>query len=268
MLSSHESQHSPQLQQLLQHPQLWRARQQASRPQRGQPTGYAALDATLAAGGWPQNGLMELLAAHPGSGELRLLAPLLARLSQEQRWLLWVDPPHLPYAPTLAAWGIDISRVLLVHTQARHDALWTLEQALQSGTCSMALGWLDESRLDAPRLRRLQIAARQGNTLAALFRPTEAARQPSMAGLRLALQADASGNPDQLQLDVLKQPGGWPGRQLSLRLTPALQALPQAELQARLQGWQPKKASAPSPSRRPPLAGGERLPRPAYAGLA
>ncbi len=201
--------------------QLWRARQlDLPRPE-SQPTGYQALDQTLAAGGWPRQGLVELLLPRPGIGELRLLAPALAKLSQQSRWLLWVNPPQLPYAPALAAMGIDISKILMVHTKQHQDALWTLEQALKSGTCAAALGWLDERQLDNSRLRRLQLAARQGDALVWLCRPDNAANQASMAALRLRLGKAATAT-DSLQLTVLKQPGGWAGAQLQLELQPAL----------------------------------------------
>ena len=37
------------------------------------PTGFAALDAQLPGGGWPRQGLTELLADEPGIGELGLI---------------------------------------------------------------------------------------------------------------------------------------------------------------------------------------------------
>jgi protein ImuA len=41
-------------------------------------TGYASLSAELPSGGWPLGALIELLPAHSGIGELRLLQPALA----------------------------------------------------------------------------------------------------------------------------------------------------------------------------------------------
>ena len=46
-----------------------------------------------------------------------------------------------------------------------------MEQALKSGTCSALLGWLDPRHVTPQVLRRLQLAARSGGTLAFLFRP-------------------------------------------------------------------------------------------------
>ena len=44
-----------------------------------QPSGYAALDAALPGGGWPEAALVEVLLAADGLGELSLLLPTLAR---------------------------------------------------------------------------------------------------------------------------------------------------------------------------------------------
>ncbi|NJN53247.1 MAG: translesion DNA synthesis-associated protein ImuA [Gammaproteobacteria bacterium] len=137
---------------------------------------------------------MELLLDQLGIGELRLLTPALTALSEEARWLAWINPPHIPYAPALSALGIDVGKVLLVHPQQHQDALWSVERTLRSGTCSAVMAWLDESRLRAPEIRRLKLAAREGNTLAVLFRPLAAAAQPSMAELRLGLTVTGTVN--------------------------------------------------------------------------
>ena len=86
--------------------------------------------------------------------------PALAALCGEQHeggWLAWVSPPYQPYAPALAACGIDIDRVLVVRSG---PAAWVMEQALRSGSCSAVLGWVNA--IDMSSLRRLQLAAEQG----------------------------------------------------------------------------------------------------------
>jgi hypothetical protein len=236
---------SGEIQQLLSHPQLWRAGDLGFAAEtRGNAiaTGYPMLDNLLAGGGWPRDGLVELLVDRMGIGELRLLAPALATLGHESRWLIWINPPHIPYAPALAALGIQIEKVLLVHPKCHEDALWSLEQALKSGTCSVAIGWLDERRLTVKDLRRLQLAARQGGTLTALFRPHIAARHASMAELRMLLQPTAITGQgeicnDLLEVEIIKRRGGWPVASFSLPLQPPLVPLTKAELQAHVEGW-------------------------------
>ena len=136
---------------LLAHPQLWRAGQLSQRTaSQGLTSGYPELDAQLPGGGWPRAGLAEVLHAQPGLGELRLLAPMLADLSQdENRWIAWINPPAIPYAPALGRFGIRTDRLLMIHPKNHADTLWAAEQAARSGTCSAVLVWLDEGRQEA-----------------------------------------------------------------------------------------------------------------------
>src|SRR5438093_10615934 len=78
------------------------------------PTGFAALDAELPGGGWPRQGLTEVLADPPGIGELELILPALAALTGTGKRVVWVAPPHIPYAPALAAAGVDLVNLLIV----------------------------------------------------------------------------------------------------------------------------------------------------------
>lgn len=202
---------------LRRHPQLWRARQQggADTATPGLPTGFAALDRCLPGGGWPQQGLVEILSDRHGIGELSLLTPALATLCRSDGaavpgrttstgggWLAWVAPPYQPYAPALAAAGIDVQRVLVVREAASPE--WAMEQALRSEACSAVLGWVDPRGPQA--LRRLQLAAEQSRCLAVLFRPVRAAQQPSPAVLRLELQPGPAG----LQVRLVKSRGAPP----------------------------------------------------------
>jgi hypothetical protein len=190
---------------LLQHPGLWRAREQdASRQPPGLPTGYAVLDRCLPDGGWPRQGLIEILTDRHGIGELSLLMPALAALCGEEcegGWLTWVSPPYQPYAPALAACGVDVQRVLVVRS---NPAAWAMEQALRSGACSAVLGWAEMG--DPQGLRRLQLAAEQAGCLAVLFRRLQESRNPSPAVLRIALSA----GPEGLNVRILKSRGGRP----------------------------------------------------------
>ena len=200
----------------------------------GLPTGFDQLDRLLPDQGWPRAGLTEVLADAVGIGELRLLAPGLARLSREEpRWIAWINPPFLPNAPALAEAGIEVDKVLLVRTDgfdrpsARRPStavatLWAVEQALQSGACSAVLAWLDERRLRLPDLRRLQLRTRQGRAWGVLFRPQRASLAPSAAELRLSLRATPEeggvGAARRLLVSIIKRRGGWAIADLPLEL--------------------------------------------------
>src|SRR3954471_1956885 len=97
------------------------------------PSGFAALDAELPGAGWPRQALTELLADGAGIGELQLILPALAALTATGRRVVLVAPPHVPYAPVLAAAGIDLVNLLVVRAaERRRDALWAAEHALRS----------------------------------------------------------------------------------------------------------------------------------------
>ena len=191
---------------------LWRARETGSSTAAavpaGLPTGYAALDRCLPGAGWPRQGLIEILADQRGIGELRLLLPALAALCRDDGaagggWVAWVSPPFRPYAPSLAAWGIDVGRMLIVNGAGTTE--WAMDQALRSESCSAVLGWANPR--DPHALRRLQLAAETSRSLAVLYRPLQAGLTPSPAVLRLAL---LGGGTEGLQVRIVKSRGGRP----------------------------------------------------------
>jgi hypothetical protein len=197
-----------QLDQILRRrPDLWRGNSTPAAAPAGEPTGFAALDALLPWGGWPPGALTELLCPQAG-GAFSLVLPVLVRLSREPRWLLMVEPPFLPYAPALAAAGVDLRRMLLA--EAADACAWTAEQGLRSGACSAVLLW--GGRWQAAGLRRLQLAAENGGAVAVLFRGPEAAGDHSPAALRLQVQPSPGG----LAITVLKQRGGQTGARLDI----------------------------------------------------
>jgi hypothetical protein len=165
--------------------QVWRGRAPEV-PAGDQPTGWRALDAVLPAGGWPEASLSEILLPVDGVGELRLVLPTLARLTQDRRHVVIVSPP---YAPCVAGWrqqGVDMRQVEIV-AAGEKDVLWATEQCLRSGSCAAVLAW--PLHADDRALRRLQVAAVTGRSLAFVFRDRSHLSNASPAALRLELEA-------------------------------------------------------------------------------
>ena len=133
------------LENILQHHPVWRGGT-GHCPAAVVPTGFASLDRALPGGGWPAGALTELIGGGAGIGELQLVLPALSALSWAGKRIVWVAPPHLPYAPALAAAGVDLSRVAVVRAPGRRDALWAAEQALRSGSCHALLAWFAGAR--------------------------------------------------------------------------------------------------------------------------
>lgn len=150
------------------------------------PSGFTALDAELPGGGWPRQALTEVLSDTPGIGELGLILPALASLTSKGQRVVCVAPPYVPYAPSLAAAGIDLVNLLIVRPPYRREALWAAEQALRSGSCHALAAWLPKARY--AELQRLAVAAEAGRAVAFAFRPLAAVAESSPACVRLALE--------------------------------------------------------------------------------
>jgi hypothetical protein len=201
---------SDALENLLKNPRIWRGQAQAKGAGwEGLASGYPKLDQHLPGGGWPQHALTEIFLDHYGTGELQLLMPALAGLSQpredrEARWITWIAPPFDPYPPALSQWGVNLARILIVRRKQPQDVLWAAEQALSSGNCAAVLLWSGE--LDDTASRRLQLAAETGQSWAIAFRSLQAMSQPSAAALRIRVTAGETGT----DLGILKSRGGRP----------------------------------------------------------
>jgi len=184
------------------------------------PSGFPELDRLLQ-GGWPTAALTEIFVDRYGGGELRLLLPsLIDRLSScPDALIACVAPPYVPYAPAFHGSGLEPSSLLLVNAVDDKEALWAMEQALQSSACVAVLGWVDKA--SGRCLRRLQLAAEQSGSWAVAFRPPQMRTRQSVAALRIRLKplpatqgvTNTGGEgPGFLQLDVLKSRAGHPGR--------------------------------------------------------
>ena len=193
---------------------VWKLKDASAAPTRPVwSTGKSSLDARLPGGGWPTASLIEVLLDDTGLGEVQLFLPALVESQRgaglagngEASWLVWIAPPHEPYAPALAQQGIELGRLLIVRPVSATEALWAAEQALASGVCAAVFLWLKGT--DDRWLRRLKLAAEAGGALGVLFRPERHRFESSPASLRLAV----SRGENEIRLDLLKVQGGRPG---------------------------------------------------------
>lgn len=205
--------------------QVWRGDDVSQSPSAGiVSSGSSSLDAELPGGGWPQGALTEILVDAPGQGELSLLMPAIAQMTRAGRPCVWAlpwshcaraandaapDDIPLPYAPALAAAGIDLDRTIFVQPATPREGLWALEQSLRMPHLGALIGWLPagsaKSSADADfrALRRLHLLASRYQALVFVLRTPQAAQAPSPATLRLQL---SSRNGD-LIATVLKRRG-------------------------------------------------------------
>ena len=189
---------------------VWKLKDASAAPPRPVwSTGKSSLDARLPGGGWPTASLVEVLIDDTGLGEVQLFLPALVasqrRTDGETPWLVWIAPPHEPFAPALSQQGIDLSRLLVVRPASAMEALWAAEQTLSSGVCAAVLLWLKGT--DDRWLRRLKLAAEAGGALCVLFRPERHRFESSPATLRLVMTQGEHAP----HLELIKVKGGLPG---------------------------------------------------------
>jgi hypothetical protein len=192
---------NPALATVLSNPAIWRGGDCAPEPA-AIASGFHELDAVLPGRGWPGGALTEIVLSREGIGEIRLTLPALARLQAQRRDVVWIAPPHVPYAPALATAGLDLGRLFIVRCRNPADQLWAYEQALRAPDCGAAFAWLGQH--DDRVLRRLAVAAREGRTWGVLWRRPGQQALAATASLRLALMPQER----RLAVRVLKRRGG------------------------------------------------------------
>ena len=195
----------------------------------GIATSFAVLDAFLPWHGWPTGAMTEIMTDTVGCGELSLLLPAMARLTQEKRSILCIGAPHALFAPALNQAGIDPSRITQINPSSSpkqsKENLWSTEQALKSGLPGMVVLWSPSNMNCAPEtLRRLHLSTLGRETMLIHFRGASSMSQPSPAWLRFGFAADDT----HIRLQVLKCRGRL--------LTRPLITLDRASVQARLYG--------------------------------
>ncbi|MEZ5816918.1 MAG: hypothetical protein R3D44_07540 [Hyphomicrobiaceae bacterium] len=167
--------------------------------------GEAAFDANLPGGSLDRAGLIEMKPKEHGDWPATLaFAACLAmrrRLALGARGassgpVLWCTTPHFRaehgglYGPGLVDLGLSPDHVIMVDAPREAEALWVLEEALRSGSVSLAVGLLKE--VDLTPSRRLGLAASAGQAPALLLTLPSNPPAPS-ASLRLRLQRAPAG---------------------------------------------------------------------------
>ncbi len=197
---------------------LCRGDRDGAAPRAVHPTGCSTLDAVLPAGGWQAGTIVELMPTEVGIGELHLLTPALARMTQAERHIAFIAPPFIPFAPALSQRGIDLGRLLIIRAERREDVLWSMEQILRCQSVGAALAW--PVHIKDREVRRLQLAAEAGGAIGFLYREPQAALEASPAAMRLRLQRSQ----DALQIEILKCRGARSGLSVSVASTPDQEA--------------------------------------------
>ena len=94
--------------------------------------------------------------------QMTMLLPLLAQLSNDDRWFAWIAPPATLPKALLEAAGIDLNKVMLLQTDQGHSAYQLACQALKAGTCHAVISW--PGALSDAELSGLEDAAHNGQS--------------------------------------------------------------------------------------------------------
>jgi protein ImuA len=186
------------------------------------------MDHRLPGGGLIRNALHEVRPLDPqdGPAATAFLLGLAARLvSGDAGTIVWIRPQGivrewgLPYAPGLARFGITPSKILFIHPHTEQEALWCVEEAVQTRGVALAIGDIDGAKFDLTASRRIHLAAEKTG------RPALVARGPRWRGAtaaltRWAIKAAPSSPPEysargigtpRWVVDLERAKGGRPG---------------------------------------------------------
>jgi protein ImuA len=131
----------------------------------------APIDAYLREARVPLGAVHEI-AGHAGDEEQGAASACFLALSLRSNaatgWIAWVTQDADLYAPGLAAFGLDLRRLILVAARRDAEVCWALEEALRSRSLSAVVAEVGVLTMNATR--RLQLAAEQAGIPCFLLR--------------------------------------------------------------------------------------------------
>jgi protein ImuA len=186
-------------------------------------TGLDAFDALPPGGALARGAVHELLHA-PGKAVPMFPAAWLARCAAAgQNAIIWSDPTHELYPPALAALGIPLERVFLLHPASEADQIWALAECLRCrGVAAVVAAIPPRQRgqggLTRVEARRLQLAAEQGGGVGLLMRSTAGRSSGEHAAVTRWLVKSESGerNVQRWRIQLIFGHGGQVGQSIIL----------------------------------------------------
>ncbi len=126
-----------------------------------------ALSSSLASDTAPQSGISEIILAADSALQPVYLLPILAQMSLDKRWLMWLGDEHSLNRNWVSALGIDTAQVLYIKAE-EHCFLQVCCKALSAGTGHIIIEWVGSISDD--ELTKLEEAAKLGNSHGLLIR--------------------------------------------------------------------------------------------------
>lgn len=110
----------------------------------------------------------EIVVQDDNFSNIPMLMPLLAQLSQDDRWFVWIAPPVLLPKQLLLDAGIDLNKVILLNPDNKHSTYALAKQALSTGTSHSVISW--PGYLSEGELNELEGAAKEGQSHGIIIR--------------------------------------------------------------------------------------------------
>ncbi|WP_420597654.1 cell division inhibitor SulA [Neptuniibacter sp.] len=104
----------------------------------------------------------EIIVQNDDFNSIPMLMPLLAQLSNDNRWFVWIAPPVLLPKQLLLESGIDLQKVILLNPNSKHSTFELAKQALSTGTSHAVISW--PGYLSDEQLNDLEGAATKGQS--------------------------------------------------------------------------------------------------------
>ncbi|MEM7195144.1 MAG: translesion DNA synthesis-associated protein ImuA [Pseudomonadota bacterium] len=190
-------------------PRVWRGYREQDKTHNSIDSGFEALNRILPSHGWPPQSLIELNVRQWGQGELSVLLPLMRHLQQE-RQLVWIAPPHIPYAPALQQSGLSLQQLTVIgrpcHSSSStelspQNIWWAAEKVLRHPDCGAVLLW--PASMDPRQVQRLQSIAGEQQAIAIIL--TTDTVIDTAVSLRLQIQRDS----EHITISITKSRLGW-----------------------------------------------------------
>ena len=205
-------------------------------------TGIVEIDEALPWGGLPRAMVHDVIAPSSSGAGIGFAAVMSAAIAGDTEHVVWCGRADNLYGPGLAAFGLDLRRLLMIETPNKDDIPWVLEEAVRSKAPAVVVGMMPRRTISAKgsaydvMLRRLQLACERGGVTVLLVhhRDTMALKAPidtrgptatrwcvrpapsfndSTTPLSPSSRSILSAPPSPVwQLDLIRCRGGRPGR--------------------------------------------------------
>jgi protein ImuA len=113
-----------------------------------------------------------------------------------------LDRRRTVYPPALAAWGVDLERVIFVQPENARDESWAWDQTLRCPGVAAVWGWVE--RVDSRLFRRWQLAAEAGGCVGLLLRPRDVRNQPTWADVRWWVEPQPATAGRRMRVELLR----------------------------------------------------------------